>query len=84
MGELTNASASAQEQHQLEQGHAKELRRLRHDVECLHGEKERLREELQEKDREREELQNNFLYVKAGSWNLPLVSDRGWCWIWET
>mmetsp|Transcript_34577 Transcript_34577/g.98355 ORF Transcript_34577/g.98355 Transcript_34577/m.98355 type:complete len:665 (+) Transcript_34577:77-2071(+) len=65
LGELTNASASAQEQHQLEQGHAKELRRLRHDVECLHGEKERLREELQEKDREREELQNNFLYVKG-------------------
>jgi len=63
--EVSFASASAQQQHELEQAHTQELKRLRKDVECLHGQKEHLRRELLDKSAEREELQQNFLYVKS-------------------
>eukprot|EP00929_Paragymnodinium_shiwhaense_P027531 TRINITY_DN1613_c0_g2_i1.p1 TRINITY_DN1613_c0_g2~~TRINITY_DN1613_c0_g2_i1.p1 ORF type:complete len:670 (-),score=214.25 TRINITY_DN1613_c0_g2_i1:83-2092(-) len=45
--------------------HTQELRRLRHDVEELHDQKELLRRQLHDAEKERNELQENFLYVKT-------------------
>lgn len=63
LGELRSTGSTLQRD-QSDQGHTKELKRLRQDVEALHNTKEQLREQLRLQDRERQELQDNFLYVK--------------------
>merc|ERR1719210_730148 len=64
MNEVSSSSTTVRQRDQADQIHAHELKRLRQDVETLYGEKEQLRQQLQDQDRERQELQDNFLYVK--------------------
>eukprot|EP00927_Polykrikos_kofoidii_P042180 TRINITY_DN36034_c0_g1_i1.p1 TRINITY_DN36034_c0_g1~~TRINITY_DN36034_c0_g1_i1.p1 ORF type:complete len:714 (+),score=146.87 TRINITY_DN36034_c0_g1_i1:288-2429(+) len=58
-------SAATQQLDQAGQDHAREVKRLRREVEELHIEKEELREKLQDFDAERDDLSTNFVFVKA-------------------
>merc|ERR1740129_1704041 len=63
--EVSHSSGTVQQRDQADQVHAHELKRLRQDVEALHNQKAKLRQQLQDHDREREEMQQSFLYVKG-------------------